>query len=172
MNDMKTTSKLYTLTLCDVRTYFFSFLFITGNILLPQLCHLIPQGGPTLLPIYFFTLIGAYKFGLRVGLLTAVLSPLLNSILFGMPAFSVLPVLLVKSVLLALAASVVAHYSPKITVWGLLIAILFYQLIGTAFEWAWCSNFALAIQDFRVGMPGLLLQWFGGYLLLKALERI
>ncbi len=59
----------------SVRTYGFCLLFIAGNILLPQLCHLIPDGGKILLPIYFFTLIAGYKFGLKVGLLTAVLSP-------------------------------------------------------------------------------------------------
>ena len=169
---MKTTTRLYALTLRDTRTYLFSFLFIAGNILLPQLCHLVPQGGPTLLPIYFFTLIGAYKFGLRVGLLTALLSPLLNSVLFGMPALSVLPVLIVKSGLLALAASVVARRSQQITILGLFSVVFFYQLVGTAFEWAWCGDFTLAVQDFRIGIPGLLLQWFGGYLLLKALNRI
>ena len=50
-----------------------AMLFILGNMVLPQLCHLIPQGGITWLPIYFFTLIGAYKYGWKVGLLTGVL---------------------------------------------------------------------------------------------------
>ena len=76
-------------------------LFIAGNMALPQLFHLIPQGGITWLPIYFFTLIGAYKFGWKVGLLTAILSPIINSLLFGMPLPAVLPAILLKSVLLA-----------------------------------------------------------------------
>lgn len=86
-------------------------LFVAGNILLPQLCHLVPLGGPTLLPIYFFTLIAAYKFGLRVGLLTAILSPVINHLLFGMPAAAVLPAILIKSGLLALATAAVARYA-------------------------------------------------------------
>lgn len=86
-----TTAKLYSLEYNNARTYGFSALFIAGNILLPQLCHTIHLGGPMLLPIYFFTLIGAYKYGWRVGLLTAVLSPLINSMLFGMPLPEVLP---------------------------------------------------------------------------------
>ena len=55
------------LSAANVRTYLFAILFVAGNILLPQLCHLVPEGGKILLPIYFFTLIGAYKFGLKVG---------------------------------------------------------------------------------------------------------
>ena len=58
---MKTTTiRLYSLDYSNVKTYFAAVLFILGNLVLPQLCHLIPQGGLTLLPIYFFTLIAAY----------------------------------------------------------------------------------------------------------------
>ena len=68
------TVKLYSLDYSNARTYLMAALFIAGNMALPQLFHLIPQGGITWLPIYFFTLIGAYKFGWKVGLLTAVFS--------------------------------------------------------------------------------------------------
>ena len=57
---METSAKLYSLNYSNVKTYLFALLFIAGNIALPQLCHLIPYGGPTLLPIYFFTLIAGY----------------------------------------------------------------------------------------------------------------
>ena len=99
-----TTVKLYSLNYGNVRTYLAASLFIVGNILFPQFFHLIPQGGITWLPIYFFTLIGAYKYGWKVGLLTAVLSPIINSLLFGMPMPTVLPAILLKSLLLAIAA--------------------------------------------------------------------
>ena len=80
--EMETTVKLYSLNYSNVKTYLFALLFVAGNIALPQLCHLVPAGGPTLLPIYFFTLIASYKYGFRVGLLTAILSPVINHLLF------------------------------------------------------------------------------------------
>ena len=98
---MNTQTRLYSLPFSDVKAYLLAALFVAGNIALPQLCHLVPNGGPTWLPIYFFTLVAAYKFGLRVGLMTAVLSPVLNHLLFAMPALAVLPAILVKSCLLA-----------------------------------------------------------------------
>ena len=61
------TVKLYSLDYNNVKTYLAASLFILGNLALPQLFHLIPQGGITWLPIYFFTLVGAYKFGWKVG---------------------------------------------------------------------------------------------------------
>ena len=81
-----TTVKFYSLNYNDVKTYWAALLFIVGNILFPQLFHLMPQGGIIWLPIYFFTLIGAYKYGWKVGLLTAILSPIINSLFFDMPA--------------------------------------------------------------------------------------
>ena len=70
---METTAvKLYSTGYREAKTYLAAALFVAGNIVLPQICHLVPQGGLRWLPIYFFTLVGAYKYGWRVGLLTAV----------------------------------------------------------------------------------------------------
>lgn len=138
---------------------------------MPQLCHLVPAGGPTLLPIYFFTLIAGYKYGFRVGLLTAMLSPVVNHLLFGMPAVAVLPAILIKSGLLAGAAALAARYARNISLPALLGVVLSYQIVGTAFEWALTGNFFLAVQDFRMGIPGMLIQWFGGYAVLKTIAK-
>ena len=165
------TIKLYTLGYTDVRTYVMSTLFVLGNIVLPQLFHLVPQGGMMWLPIYFFTLVGAYKYGWKVGLLTAVFSPTVNSLLFGMPMPQALPAILLKSVLLALAAGYVAHRYNKATLPLLLATVLLYQVVGTLGEWAMCGDFVLAIQDFRIGVPGMLLQIFGGYAVINYIIR-
>ena len=124
-----------------------------------------------LLPIYFFTLIGAYKYGWRVGLLTAVLSPLINSMLFGMPLPEVLPAILSKSILLATAAGYAAYRFGKVTLLILTGVVLSYQVAGSLVEWAIAGNFFTAIQDFRIGIPGMLLQIFGGYIVLKLMTK-
>lgn len=124
------------------------------------------------LPIYFFTLIGAYKFGIRVGLLTALLSPVVNHLLFGMPPAAVLPVILFKSVALAVAAAYAARYFNKVSILALLAVILAYQAIGGMFEWAYTGSFAAAVQDFKIGFPGMIIQLAGGYAVLKALAKV
>lgn len=164
-----TTVKLYSLDYSNVKTYWAASLFIIGNILFPQLFHLIPQGGITWLPIYFFTLIGAYKYGWKVGLLTAVLSPAINSLLFSMPAPATLPVILLKSVLLAIAAGWTAQHFRRISVIMLIGVVFAYQVAGTLGKWIYIGNFYNAIQDFRIGIPGMCLQVFGGYLFIKYL---
>lgn len=162
---------LYTWGYSEKKTYLAALLFVLGNIALPQICHLVPQGGMMLLPIYFFTLIGAYKFGWKVGLLTAVLSPIVNSTLFGMPMPAVLPAILLKSVLLALAAGYVAHKYNKVTLPLMLTTVLAYQILGTLGEWTMKGDLYLALQDFRIGIPGMLLQILGGYAFIKYFIR-
>ena len=156
---METTVKLYSLNYSNVKTYLATSLFIVGNILFPRLFHLIPLGGLTWLPIYFFTLIGAYKYGWKVGLLAAILSPV--------PA--VLPAILLKSVLLAIAAGWAAQRFGRISIPVLAGVVLFYQIIGTLGEWMYIGNFYNAVQDFRIGIPGMCLQVLGGYLFIKYL---
>ncbi len=169
---MKTsTVKLYALEYDQAKTYLAAALFVAGNVVLPQLCHLLPRGGAILLPIYLFTLVGAYKYGWRVGLLTAAASPLVNSALFGMPAAAALPAILLKSVLLAGIAGLVAARFRRVTLPLLAVVVMGYQLLGTLGEWALKGDFAAAAQDFRLGIPGMLLQIFGGWAIIRYLIR-
>ncbi len=163
------TIRLYSLNYSDVRTYLTAAMFIVGNIVLPQLVHMIPQGGLTWLPIYFFTLVGSYKYGWKVGLLTALASPALNSFFFGMPSVQALPAIILKSVLLALTAGYAARRLKRATLMILAAVVLSYQSLGTLGEWAMKDDFYLAVQDFRIGIPGMLVQIFGGWLCLNRL---
>ena len=169
---MSTNSKLYDYSFATAKTYLYAALFIAGNLLLPQLAHFVPNGGPAFLPIYFFTLIAAYKYGIRTGLLTAVLSPVINSMLFGMPVVAMLPIILIKSSLLAIAAAYAARYFQKVSLPILLLVVLSYQIVGTLIEWAMVKDFMLAVQDFRIGLPGMGLQVVGGYFLLTNVKRL
>ena len=169
---MQTTSvKLYSLEYSEAKTYLAAALFLAGNIVLPQLFHTIRLGGPTWLPIYFFTLVGAYKYGWRAGLLTALASPAANALLFGMPAAAALPAIVLKSVLLAVAASLAARRAGRVTLPLLAGVVLFYQLFGSLGEWAWTGSAKAALQDIRIGLPGMLAQVFAGYAVLRYLLR-
>ena len=158
-----------TLSFKQAKTYAVASLFIVGNIVLPQLCHLIPQGGLRWLPIYFFTLTGAFLYGRKVGLLTALVSPVVNSLLFGMPAAESLPAILLKSVLLAVLAGYAASHFHRADLLVLTGIVLGYQSLGTLGEWAMKGDLYLALQDFRIGIPGMLVQIFGGWLFINLL---
>ena len=159
------------LSVVNVRTYLFAVLFVGGNMLLPQLCHLMPDGGKIFLPIYFFTLIASYKFGLKVGILTAVLSPLCNHLLFVMPPAGMLPVLLVKSTLLALVGAIVADRSQRVSLLHVAAVVVAYQVLGGIAEWLIASDLSAALQDFKIGFPGMWLQVVLGWVILKGLAK-
>ena len=167
---MEIANRLYTLGYREAKTYLVASLFVIGNIVLPQLFHLVPQGGVMWLPIYFFTLVGAYKYGWQVGMLTAVLSPVVNSLLFAMPHASALPAILLKSTLLALLAGYAAHRYQRVSLL-LVLGVVLGVVLGTLGEWAMKGDFYLAAQDFRLGLPGMALQVVGGYLVIKHLIR-
>lgn len=157
-------------TFGSLRTYLGVLAFVCGNILVPQLCHLIPQGGLIFLPIYFFTLVAAFRCGWKVGLLTAVLSPVVNCLLFGMPPVASLPAILIKSVTLVLAVELVSR-KMDFSILSVAIAVLAYQIVGMTIEFLMDFNFLHAIQDIRIGWPGILIQIVGGYFVIKALQR-
>ena len=164
---METSIKLYTLNYYEVRTYLLALAFVACNMVLPQVFHLIPQGGFIFAPLSLVILAGSYKFGWKTGLLAAVLSPFVNHLVFGMPALDVLSVMTSKLMILAIIAGLTAQYFNKITIPLLVGVVLVSELIGGLVELALTGNIAFTIADFTIGWPGLLLQVFGTYIIIK-----
>lgn len=169
-----TTTRLghYSLGYDSAKTYIAALLFAMGNIALPQLFHLIPGGGARWLPLFFFTLVGAYKCGLGVGLLTAILSPLVGSALFGMPASAALPAILIRSVLLALIACAAARRSGRISIPVLAGVVFSSHALGVLIEGVARGSLTAATQLLYSALPGVALQIFGGYLMLRFFRQL
>lgn len=168
---METNIRLYTLNYTEVRTYLFAALFVACNIALPQLFHLIPQGGIIFAPLSLVILAGAYKLGWKTGLLAALASPLVNHLLFGMPAWSVMHVMVIKLATLAIIAGVTAQHYKKVTIPLLITVVLISEVIGSLSELLLTGGVSATIADFTIGWPGLLLQVFGTYILLKIFKK-
>ena len=73
--------------------------------------------------------------------------------------------------LLAAAAGFAARRFGRATLPLLAGVVLFYQTAGTLGEWAFTGSAAAAVQDFRIGIPGMLAQAAGGYLIINYLLR-
>ena len=76
-----------------------------------------------------------------------------------------------KSVLLAGAAGYAAARFRRASLALLAAVVLFYQAAGTLGEWALTGSFHAAVQDFRIGLPGMLLQIFGGWAFINFIIR-
>ena len=82
-----------------------------------------------------------------------------------------LPAIVLKSVLLAGAAGYAAARFRRASLALLAAVVLFYQAAGTLGEWALTGSFHAAVQDFRIGLPGMLLQIFGGWAFINFIIR-
>lgn len=166
---METSVKLYAFNFDEAKTYLWAAVFVACNMVLPHLCHLIPQGGVIFAPLSLVILVGSYKFGWKTGLLAAVLSPLTNHLVTGLPAWDVLQVMALKLVVLALCAGLTAQYFRKISIPLIIGVVLVSELIGGLGEFLLTGGVDATIADFTIGWPGLLLQFFGTWLILKYL---
>ncbi len=164
---MEASARLYKLNYDELKTYLLAAFFVACNMVLPQLFHLIPQGGIMFAPLSFVILAGAYKFGWKTGLLAALASPLVNNLIFGLPAWGVLHVMTLKLAILALAAGLTAQHFRRISLPLLIGVVLASETIGGLGELAVTGSMDATLADFTIGWPGLLLQIFGTYYIIK-----
>ena len=164
---MEANVRLYALNYDEAKTYLWATVFVACNLVLPQVFHLIPQGGVIFSPLSLVILVGAYKFGWKTGLLAALASPLVNHLITGMPAWEVMPVMTLKLAVLALVAGLAAQRFKTVSLPLLVGVILVSKAIGCLGEFILTGGIAATIADFTIGWPGLLLQVFGAWLILK-----
>lgn len=163
------TTPILSLSLQNRHTYTLTPLLVAGNILFPLLCHLVPHGGQMLLPVFFFTLVGAYKYGVVVGMATAVLSPILNALLTGMPTAAMLPPMLIQSVLLAALSALAARITGRVSWTAIAAVVVLTQLFGLLLESLMMPTHIAFAPALLLCMPGMVLQLTAGYYLIKKL---
>jgi len=155
----------------EARLYLVAALLVLGNLLLPALVHRLPQGGQAFLPIFFFTLVGGWRFGAAAGILTGTLSPVVNHLLTGMPAGPVLPSLTLQSVMLGGLAAAAAAGGRKPGLGALAALVGLHQAL-TLLPLALQAGIPTALAALQLRAPGLLLQVAGGSALLSWLARL
>jgi hypothetical protein len=158
------------LTFVDPRLYLACAALVLGNVLLPLALHRLPGAGAALMPILFFTLVAGWRFGLRAAALTAVLSPLANHALTGMPPAPALQGLILQSALLGILAALAAARRPRPTLPLLAAVVLASQgLILLAATWQ--AGFPAGMAGVQHRLPAVLLQILGGWAALRLLDR-
>jgi hypothetical protein len=158
------------LIVTDGKRFLITAAMVLGNLVLPFAVHQIPDAGRILLPIFFFTLIGGWRFGAQVGILTALLSPLANHYLTGMPPAAALQDLMLQGALLGALASLVAARRPKASLALLAVVVLAHQAL-TLIPVAMHSGLHQGLATFKLHLPGLLLLVLGGFAALRLLDR-
>ncbi len=143
--------------------------FLALGLLMPFLTGQIPSIGSRLLPMHIPVLLCGFVCGWPYGLIVGLITPVLRSLLFGMPpmfpvaaamafelaAYGLMSGLLYKalpkrnaSVYIALTASMIGGR----IIWGA-VSLLLYGLNGTAFTWK-----IFMAGAFVNATPGIILQ--------------
>jgi hypothetical protein len=154
----------------DARLYLATAAMVLGNLLLPLAFHQIPDAGRMFMPIFFFTLIAGWRFGAQAAVLTAMLSPLANHVLTGMPPTPVLREIILQSALLGALAALAARRWAKPTLALLALVVLAHQAL-VLFPTLLHAGGQACLAALRFRLPGLLLQVFGGFAVLWLMGR-
>ena len=70
---------------------------------------------------------------------------------------------------IASAAGYAAYKFKSFSLLTVAAVVVAYQVAGSLIEWAISGSLVAALQDIRLGLPGILVQVFGGYLFIKYL---
>lgn len=155
--------------LSAVQNLIFSALFLALGLLLPFLTGQVPQIGMMLLPMHIPVLLCGFICGGPYGLAVGLITPLLRSMLFGMPP--IYPTAAAMAVELAAYGFFSGYFFRKFpknlsflyitlilsmvlgrVIWGI-VSIFLYQVAGDGFTWAMFLGGA-----FLNAIPGIILQ--------------
>ena len=103
-----------------------SGLFVALGVILPILCHGIPNAGSVLLPMHIPVLLCGLICGWQYGLACGLLAPLLSSLITGMPPMAILPSMLCELAVYGLLAGLFFQFIHT----GKSLANVYISLIG------------------------------------------
>lgn len=155
-------------------------MFLALAVIVPSLMHGIPNAGTLFLPMHFPVLLGAFFLEPCFALAVGLLSPVMNTLINGMPpAFPVLPFMTAELAVYALAASILFRKLKldksislvlAMVAGRLAAALAVYVLVqgfGAKLPSAW-KFFAMA---FTGSLPGIAIQLAAIPALITVLQR-
>ena len=159
---MKHQARMAALEFRHADTYIRTAVFVAASVILPQICHAFGISGQIFIPIMFFALFAAIRFGLVCGLLTAVFSPIVSFFISGMPEAVMLPVIVVKSAVLATVLGGGIAKTGRLNFLGVLAALISYQAVGFLLQSVMTGDFTAAWNAVAISWPGMLIQFVTG----------
>ena len=155
-------------------------LFIACGLLLPLAFHSFGMGGRTFLPMHLPVFLGGLLLGWLPGLIIGALTPVLSSLLTGMPPLiPSLPMMFVELALFGLVSGCLYHDKRKNIYFALITAMIVGRL-GAAFVLMLFSDIlgiklhplTYVAATFMTGLAGVIFQIVFIPILVKRLEHI
>ena len=155
-------------------------LFIACGLLLPLAFHSFGMGGRTFLPMHLPVFMGGLLLGWLPGLIIGALTPVLSSLLTGMPPLiPSLPMMFVELALFGLVSGYLYHDKRK-NIYFTLITAMIVGRLGAAFVLMLFSDIlgiklhplTYVAATFMTGLAGVIFQIVFIPILVKRLEHI
>ena len=155
-------------------------LFIACGLLLPLAFHSFGMGGRTFLPMHLPVFMGGLLLGWLPGLIIGALTPLLSSLLTGMPPLiPSLPMMIVELALFGLVAGYL-YYDKRQNIYLALISAMMAGRLGAAFVLLLFSDMlgihlhplTYVAATFMTGIVGVVIQIVFIPILVRRLENI
>jgi len=110
----------------SVRTLTMTGLLLAVGLLLPMVFHSLfgAMGGRTLLPMHYAVLLGGLLLGPVAGSFLGIATPLLSTLMTGMPAIAILPPMVIELAVYGLVAGVARRGRRLAAFWSLLLAMM------------------------------------------------
>ena len=108
----------------DIRSYAFTFLFVSLSTATPWVFHQFHLAGPIFLPMHFFVLMAGLLFGWRAGLIVGLSTPIISFAVSGMPAVVLLPQIIAEVSVYGLVAGILREKFNLQAIWSLIGAMI------------------------------------------------
>jgi niacin transporter len=119
------------LVMLNTKKTVYTSLLIAVGVVLPVTLHMVPNAGSVLLPMHIPVLICGIACGLPYGPLCGLLTPLISSLLTGMPPAAYLPAMLCELAAYGLVSALLARYARTKNIYAnVYIALLGGMLAG------------------------------------------
>lgn len=132
--------------------------YAIAGTLVPLIFHSYGLAGPRFLPIFLFTLIGAVTISPAAALAVALITPVANNLLTGMPAGPMLLIVIVKGFIIAGMVKLLSDRLNENKILFSAVLVLAYQVAGLFIEAVFLNSFSIAWQHFVFSWPGMVIQ--------------
>lgn len=158
------------------RLYAYAACFVAASVVIPRFIHwLHPLAGPILQPMFFIILLAGLMMGWRAGILVGIATPLISSVLSGMPSHAVLPGVLMECIWYGFIAGMMRRRYGMNTAAAVAIAVITGKFVAAAAlllipGYGLSDVWDIMWNAVAAGWPGIVLQLFLLPLMLHLIE--
>ena len=152
----------------SIKKMVISALFIAIGVVLPLAFHSVPNAGRVLLPMHIPILLCGIVCGFPYGLFVGIITPILSSLLLGMPPAAILPSMICELAAYGAASSLLMRYVRGKNIYAriyisligamLLGRIIFGALNSIIFDAGSYSMQIWLAAAFVTALPGIVIQ--------------